>query len=114
MDRRLSGPRWHDHLTYGTQPFTLTSFTSLAPRVEAQRQRRHTQHHRHADLAGTFSGGSLAPEDSGGETFNVPVNITINPPVTLTTTALPIVTPGAGYSANLNTTGGHRLRHLRR
>ncbi len=93
-------------ITYGTQPFTITSFTGLPPGLTPVVSGGTLSFTGTPTVAGMFSGGSVAFADSDGAIFDIPVNITINPALTFTTTALPIVTSGVNYGANLKVSGG--------
>jgi hypothetical protein len=92
--------------TYGTEPFTITSYSALPTGLTPTVSGDTLSFTGTPTVAGTFGNGNVALEDSGGEIFNVAVSITINPAPTFTTTALPIVTAGAGYGTTLKTKGG--------
>jgi hypothetical protein len=90
----------------GTAPFTITDFrglpTGLTPIVSG------------ATIAfvgtptgaHTFSSGVIDMQDSGGAAISIPVSITINPALTITTASLPAAEDGVAYSTNLKSTGG--------
>jgi hypothetical protein len=93
-------------INYGTQPFTITSFTGLPTGLTPVVSGATITFTGTPTVAGAFSAGNIAMEDSGGGIFNVPVDITINPPLTFSTTALPAVIDGVAYGATLKTAGG--------
>jgi hypothetical protein len=93
-------------ITDGTEPFTIYDSHSLPPGLTPVVNGDIISFTGTPTAASSFSGGIIKLEDSGGGIYTVAVNINIHPPLTFTTTAVPIATSGTSYSANLQTTGG--------
>lgn len=91
---------------YGTQPFIIVGYTGLPIGLTPVVNGGNITFTGTPTVAGSFGNGMLSMEDSGGQVFNVPANITINPPLTFSTTGLPDADDNVGYGASLHTTGG--------
>ncbi len=93
-------------INYGSEPFIITSYENLPNGLTPVVNGDVISFTGAPTVAGGFSNGDIALVDSGGEEFTVPMNITINPPLTVSTTALPAAGDGVAYGTTLKTSGG--------
>ena len=92
-------------ISAGTAPFSITSASGLPAGMTASVTGNTIHFAGTPTTAGTFA-GTIILHDAAGASISKTFTITINPPVQITTTALPSSMMAALYSADLKVTGG--------
>jgi large repetitive protein len=90
----------------GTAPFTIDDFRGLPTGLKPIVSDDTISLVGTPTAAQTFNSGAITLQDSGGATITIPISITINPALTITTASLPALAAGVAYGTTLKSTGG--------